>query len=92
MAATIDAEAKRRILNRLLRAQGQLAAVVRLVEEDQPCRDIVTQLAATSKAINRAGVVMISSAMQECVAGPESEREPGAMQPVDFEKMFLMLA
>lgn len=74
------------------RAQGQLAAVVRQVEEGQPCRDVVTQLSATSKAINRAGVVMISAAMQECLKEPEAERQPDALQPDEFEKLFLMLA
>ena len=92
MAATIDPEARRRILHRLRRAQGQLAAVVRLVEEGESCRDVVTQLAATSKAINRAGVVMISAAMQECLKEPEEGRQPDAPQVDDFERLFLMLA
>lgn len=88
-----DADSERRVLHRLRRAQGQLAAVIRAVEEGKPCRDVVTQIAATSKALDRAGVLLISSAMRECladpVAGETSERELSA---ADFEKLFMMLA
>ena len=43
------------VVNRLKRAQGQLAAVTRLLEEGKDCKDIVTQLAAVSKALDRPG-------------------------------------
>ena len=89
---TSDPGAQRRVLNRLRRAQGQLAAVIRAVEEGKPCRDVVTQLAATSKALNRAGVVLISSAMQECLSSPEAARSEGEFTPGDLEELFLMLA
>lgn len=82
-------EARRRVLNRLRRAQGQLAAVIRAVEDGKPCSDVVTQIAATSKALDRAGVVLVSSAMQECLAEPEAE---GEMAPGDFEKLLMMFA
>ena len=39
------------IINRLKRAQGQLAGVTRMLEEGKDCKDIVTQLAAVSKAL-----------------------------------------
>ncbi|KHL04858.1 metal-sensitive transcriptional regulator, partial [Sinomonas humi] len=38
------------VLNRLRRAQGQLAAVVRMIEEGKDCTAVVTQLSAVSKA------------------------------------------
>ena len=88
---TSDPGAQRRVLNRLRRAQGQLAAVIRAVEEGKPCRDVVTQLAATSKALNRAGVVLISSAMQECLAEPGTDADQ-AMTPGDFERLLMMFA
>ena len=54
MTAIPSAEA-RRVVNRLRRAQGQLTAVVTMLEEGRDCRDIVTQLSAASSAIDRAG-------------------------------------
>lgn len=89
--SSVDAEARRSVLNRLRRAQGQLAAVIRAVEEGKPCRDVVTQLAATSKALDRAGVSLISNAMQECLAEPGGT-EGTELTPSDYEKMLMMFA
>jgi DNA-binding FrmR family transcriptional regulator len=87
----MNQEARRKVLNRLRRAQGQLAAVVKAVEEGRPCPEVATQLAATSKALDRAGVALVSSAMQECVAGADSADED-AMTPADFERLLMMFA
>ena len=65
-AAADQAEAQRRILNRLKRARGQLNAVIDAVEAGGDCRTVVTQLAAVSSALDRAGFAVISSAMRDC--------------------------
>lgn len=84
-----DAEAKRKVANRLKRAQGQLTAVIAAVESDAHCRDIVQQLAAVSKALDRAGFLVISTALRECLTDPEGE---GRTDPEELEKLFLSLA
>lgn len=86
---THDAEAKRKVVNRLRRAHGQLAAVITAVEDEAHCRDIVQQLSAVSKALDRAGFLVISSALQECIANPDGE---AATDPEELEKLFLSLA
>ncbi len=85
-------EQQKRIINRLRRAQGQLNAVVNAVEAGEPCQDVVTQLAAAIKALERAGIVMITSAMQECLNDPDAALKDDGVTPQDFEKLFLMLA
>ncbi|SDR96284.1 metal-sensitive transcriptional regulator [Agrococcus carbonis] len=81
-------DAKRKIGNRLRRAHGQLAAVIAAVEDDAHCRDIVQQLSAVSKAVDRAGFLVVASALQECLAD-----EPANAERVDeLEKLFLSLA
>lgn len=87
---TTEDAVRRSVLNRLKRAQGQLAAVIRAVEEGQHCRDVVTQIAATSKALDRAGVALVSNAMQECLAEPDATAQE--MTPGDFEKLLMMFA
>ncbi|GAA5165343.1 metal-sensitive transcriptional regulator [Ornithinimicrobium tianjinense] len=82
-----DAESKRKIVNRLRRAQGQLAAVIEAVENDAHCRDSVQQLSAVSKALDRAGFLMISTALQECLADPSGDADVA-----ELEKLFLSLA
>ncbi len=90
---TQDAEARRRILNRLRRANGQLAAVIAAVENGGSCRDVVTQLAAVSSALNKAGFAIVSTAMRDCLVDPEgtAQAEDG-LTAQELEKLFLMLA
>ncbi|WNM24934.1 metal-sensitive transcriptional regulator [Demequina capsici] len=76
------------VVKRLRRAHGQLAGVLRMVEEGRECGDIVTQLAAVSKAIDRAGFTMIASGLEQCVR----EGEDAADAKVRLEKMFMALS
>lgn len=86
--AAHDAEAKRKVLNRLRRAYGQLGAVIGAVEDDVHCRDVVQQLSAVSKALDRAGFLVISTALKDCLT------EPGEDTPnqEELERLFLSLA
>lgn len=84
-----DPEAKRKIVNRLRRAHGQLAAVIAAIDDDAHCKDIVQQLAAVSKALDRAGFLVISSALRQCLTDQGAE---GGAKPEELEKLFLSLA
>jgi len=53
------------VLNRLRRAQGQLAGVISMIESGRDCADIVTQLAAVSRALDRAGFKIVAGSMRE---------------------------
>ena len=75
------------VVNRLKRAQGQLAAVTRMLEEGRDCKDIVTQLAAVSKALDKAGFAIIAAGLEQCLIG-----EDGSMDKKEMEKLFLSLA
>lgn len=83
-------ESQRKVLNRLRRAQGQLGAVISAVESGGECRDVVIQLAAVSKALDRAGFTIVSSAMRRCIASPDDPAHP--MTVAELEKLFLTLA
>lgn len=88
-----DPETQRRIVNRLKRARGQLDSVITAVETGGGCRDVVTQLAAVSTALDRAGFSVVSSAMQFCITDPEraAETEDGLTVEA-LEKLFLSLS
>lgn len=83
-------DSQRRILNRLRRAQGQLTSVIAAVESGAECRDVVIQLAAVSKALDRAGFTIVSSAMKECISSPGERTD--AITVDELEKLFLTLA
>ena len=86
-----DEESITVVLNRLRRAHGQLAGVISMIEQGRECSDVVTQLAAVSKALNRAGFKIIATGMRHCLTGetPESA-EP--ISEAELEKLFLALA
>jgi DNA-binding FrmR family transcriptional regulator len=88
--ASGTASEQRKIANRLKRAQGQLAAVISAVESGADCRNVVTQLAAVSSALDRAGFAIISSAMRECVN--DVDRADNKLTVEELEKLFLSLA
>lgn len=87
-----DPDAERRVLNRLRRARGQLDAVIRLVEEGEPCRDVVTQLSAVSSALDKAGFAIVAAAMKNCMAEPNGTNPDDGMTTEELEKLFLALA
>ncbi|MEV0718504.1 metal-sensitive transcriptional regulator [Asanoa sp. NPDC050611] len=78
-------------LTRLKRARGQLNAVIEMMENGGDCREALTQLAAVSKAIDRAGYKMIASGMRYCSAARERGETP-EMTEEEFEKLFLALS
>jgi DNA-binding FrmR family transcriptional regulator len=84
----VDEQAADAVLGRLRRAQGQLAGVISMIEADRDCDDVVIQLAAVSRALDRAGFKIIAGGMRQCLAG-DSDAPMGEEQ---LEKLFLTLA
>lgn len=84
----LSADALDPVLKRLKRARGQLDGVMRMIEESRECGDIVTQLAAVSKAIDRAGFAMIASGLKQCLVDGEDDVDTRER----LEKMFMALS
>lgn len=86
-----DEDAIVAVLNRLRRAQGQLAGVISMIEQGRDCKDVVTQLAAVSRALDRAGFKIVATGMRECLTGDTSDgKQP--MTEAELEKLFMALA
>lgn len=77
------------VINRIKRAQGQLAGVLRMLEDGRDCEDVVTQLAAVSKALDRAGFAIVASGLRECLTSGD---ELNSVDVKKMEKLFLSLA
>jgi DNA-binding FrmR family transcriptional regulator len=77
------------VVNRLRRAQGQLAGVLRMIEEGRDAEDVVTQLAAVSRALDRAGFAIVASGLRQCLTG---ESDANGVDVKKMEKLFLALA
>ncbi len=85
----IDDDSVGKVLNRLRRAEGQIGGVIRMIEEGRECKDVVTQLAAVSRALDKAGFAIIASGLQQCLADPSST---GELDREQLERLFLSLA
>ncbi len=91
LAMELEAAASEDVIKRLRRIEGQIGGIVRMLEDGRDCADIVTQMAAASKALDRAGFKLLSSGMRQCMKAPvKGEAEP--MSPDQMEKLFLSLA
>ena len=59
-----------------------------MIDDGRECQEIVTQLAAVSKALDRAGFAVIALGLRQCITDPESHE----MDVETMEKLFLSLA
>jgi len=83
----VDESACGPVLNRLRRAHGQLAGVIAMIEDGRDCTEVVTQLAAVCRALDRAGFKIVASEMRQCLA---SDTDP-AVAEEQMEKLFRTL-
>lgn len=83
----LDAETMTSVIMRLRRAQGQIGGVIAMIEEGRSCADVVTQLAAASRALDRAGFKIISSGLQQCDVAASGDADRAHL-----ERLFLSLA
>jgi DNA-binding FrmR family transcriptional regulator len=84
----LDDDAVRTAVNRLRRAEGQIAGVIRMLEQGRDCKDVVTQLAAVSRALDKAGFSIVASGLKQCLAAEGDQ----AVDVAELEKLFLSLA
>ncbi|PRI11286.1 metal-sensitive transcriptional regulator [Leucobacter massiliensis] len=66
-------EHKDELLKRLRRAEGQVRGVQRMVENDDYCIDILTQLSAVTKALERVALALLDDHLRHCVASAASD-------------------
>ncbi|MFJ7981122.1 metal-sensitive transcriptional regulator [Lysinibacillus xylanilyticus] len=59
--------------NRVKRIEGQLRGVLRMMEEEKNCKDVITQLSAVRSAVDRTIGVIVSENLLECVTTAEGD-------------------
>lgn len=75
------------VVKRLRRAEGQIRGVISMLQDGRDCADVVTQLAAVSRALDRAGFRVIAAGLRQCVEGDDN-----GLDQERLEKLFLSLA
>lgn len=85
----LDPEDMTAVINRLRRANGQLSGVIKMLESGADCADVVTQLSAASKALDRAGFAIIATGLEQCLLEGGADAE---VNRAKLQKLFLSLA
>jgi DNA-binding FrmR family transcriptional regulator len=86
----VDQVATGDVIKRLRRAEGQIRGVIGMLEDGRDCAEIVMQLAAVSRALDRAGFKIIASGLQQCMTASDGEDQSANLERM--EKLFLSLA
>ncbi len=85
-ALSLSPEETGDVVRRLRRAEGQVAGVIRMLEDGRDCRDVVVQLAAASRALDKAGFAIIATGLRRCLASDDQ------VDAAELERLFLSLA
>jgi CsoR family transcriptional regulator, copper-sensing transcriptional repressor len=75
-------ENKNDYLKRLRRIEGQIRGLQRMVEDDKYCIDILTQVAAATKALQAVALGLLEEHLSHCVAGAIAEGGETAAEKV----------
>ncbi|WP_059172625.1 metal-sensitive transcriptional regulator [Bacillus sp. FJAT-27445] len=61
--------------HRVKRIEGQIRGILKMMEEDKDCKDVITQMSAVRSAVDRTIGVVVSSNLVECVLDAEKNGE-----------------
>ena len=70
------------LLKRLSRAEGQVRGIARMIEADQYCIDILTQVSAATKALETVALSLLGDHLHHCVAEAAAEGGPVAAEKI----------
>jgi len=77
------------VINRAKRAHGHLGKVIAMMENGTECEDVLTQLSAVLKALERTGFQIVATGLEQCMADGNGRE---SLDVKKFEKLFLNLA
>jgi DNA-binding FrmR family transcriptional regulator len=87
----VDPQMAHDVVTRLRRVRGQIDGIIGMIEDERGCVDVVTQIAAASRALDRAGFKVVSNGLMQCMAAEDAGDEPEVSR-AQLEKLFLSLA
>jgi len=75
----MEKEERKKVVNRLKRIEGQIRGLAKLVENEAPCLDILTQVSAVTQAVKKAGTEVIRIYLDQCLLDashkPEADKK-----------------
>jgi len=83
----LDEQSQNTVLPRLRRIEGQVAGIIRMIENGRECTEIVTQVAAASKALDKVGFKLLAANLARCILDDDEFDNTASL-----EKLFMTLA
>lgn len=65
----------KKIMNRLKRTEGQIRGIQKMIENEQECIDVITQLTAVRSSIDRVMGMIVADNLKNCFENPETNPE-----------------
>lgn len=63
------------VLNRLSKIEGHVRGIVKMVEQDKPCNEILLQISAIQAAISKVGEIVLTDHIEECIVSKIEDKE-----------------
>lgn len=87
----LPAETVEDLVVRLRRVEGQVRGIQAMLGDGRECRDVVTQIAAATRALEQVGFKLLASGLTSCLQNPRKAEAEG--YPIEeVERLFLKLA
>lgn len=80
------------LLTRLRKVEGQVRGLQRMIEEEEDCSSVITQLTAVRGALDKVGFMVLSHRMAECISKKNESGENSEAALEEAMKLFLKLA
>lgn len=87
---SFESEVVPEALDRLRRVNGQVGGIIRMIEQGRDCQEVVQQLAAVGRAVDRVGLKLLTGQLRLCLTDDLAARDQG-YEKGKFERLFLML-
>jgi DNA-binding FrmR family transcriptional regulator len=78
-------------ITRLRRVEGQVAGIIRMIEAERQCSDVVTQISAAARALEQVGFKLVASGLRHCLVDPQGAEQQGYTE-AELERLFLKLS
>lgn len=81
----------KKYINRLKRSEGQLRGIIKMMENERSCSDVVTQLSAVRASIDKLITLIVTDNLMECVIGDEEKLDSAEMSREEIEKAIKLI-
>ena len=85
----MDPTLKAEVLGRLKNARGHMAGIERMIEDDQPCPNLLIQIAAVRSSLDKIGLFLLENNAVNCICEDAPELQANRQKVEQVVKQLL---